>query len=1433
MDDDTHRDLASRSRDLRADVRNGGSPTDEQVQGIPQSDGTGVADGEFWQRLFDAIPDPIVVADLQHRIVQINRSMAERLGLTKEQCIGQTCYSGVHGPDSPPLSYPHSQLLRDSQEHTAEICGTKLGGDFLLSVSPLRDSTGRLAGSVHIARDISDRVQALEKLHRESVLSHSVIERAAEGICVCHATVNFPYVEFTLWNERMTKITGYTMQEINARGWHQSVCPNSAVRQTIAERMERMERMWHGDDPQAEEWEISRADGQTRTLLISTSVLMMEEGVTHRLALVSDVTDRKRGEAALRESESNFRNFFQAMGDMIVVATPAGQVLATNPAFDQKLGYASEEATGLHVWDIYSAADRQEAQDIFSDIRQGKRDTCPLPIVTKSGVLLPVETRAFVSRWNGDDCVVGVIKDLSAEQEAQQRFERAFHANPALMAVSLADQRFLDVNAAWLKTLGYSRDEVIGKTSAELGLFVHPERHAEAGRQLQATGRITETELQVRRKDGAILDGLFSGEAIETHGQLYFLTVLIDITERKQMAHALAEESEHNRVLFEQSPDGAVVVDPATLRFVSFNTAAHEQLGYTRDEFAKLSIADVDVMETPEDTRVRVASVLQRGKGDFETLQRNKDGDIRNIHVTAQIVTVHGRPTYFCVWRDVTASKRAEQALRASEEKYRGIFDESVAAIYVFDTAKRFRDANQAGLDLLGYSREELLRLSIPDVDADPVVVLPAHEDLLAGGRLINYEHSLRRKDGSVITVLNNSRALTDSDGNVVGMQSTLLDITHRKRAEAALRESEENYRALVETTGTGYVILDDHGRVVDANAEYVRLTGFRRLSEIVGRTVFEWTAPHEQEKNALAIARCLNDHGIRNLEIDYLWPDGRIMPIEVNATVQGERAARRIIALCREITERKRFQAELLQAKNAAEVANRAKSEFLANMSHEIRTPMTAIMGFADVLMMSSTVTPTAQRGFLEGIQRNGQALLRLIDDILDLSRIEADLLPISKAECVVRQIVGDVLAAVQVQAQQKGLALHVDYQPALPATIFTDCSRLRQVLVNLVGNAVKFTEQGEVRLSVYCLRDAHGAARAQFAVSDTGIGMPANQIPRLFQPFTQVDASSTRRYGGTGLGLGISKRLANALGGDIEVVSELGRGSTFTLTIDAGTLNPENTRPPAGISPSQQKLSLPPSSTGLRGRVLFAEDFSDARDLIGFHLKGMNVDVDMVENGRKACEMAEKSRTEGRLYDVILMDMQMPVMDGFEATRRLRKLGWKGPIVALTAYAMVGDREKCLAAGCNDYLTKPLTPEVLRDVLSRHIQPRHDPVRTTVADAAPTAAPGSAARPENGGQVTLDQLKEQFIRGLAERVHLLEDALRTHDRSAMATVAHPLKSTAGAYGLGEIARAAKIVERLARDAGSILELDNAVTELIRLCHDAVSTSSRPRKTS
>jgi len=420
---------------------------------------------------------------------------------------------------------------------------------------------------------------------------------------------------------------------------------------------------------------------------------------------------------------------------------------------------------------------------------------------------------------------------------------------------------------------------------------------------------------------------------------------------------------------------------------------------------------------------------------------------------------------------------------------------------------------------------------------------------------------------------------------------------------------------------------------------------------------------------------------------------------------------------------------------------ANRAKSEFLTNMSHELRTPLTAILGFTDLLLEEEGQAPgSGERATrLRTVRRNGEHLLELINGILDLSKIEAGKMDVARRAVSPAAILGDVIALLQIRADAKGLRLSSAVEPPFPPAICTDPTGLRQILINLLGNAIKFTERGAVTVSARFVSGAPGEGKLQFDVVDTGIGLSRRQIERLFEPFTQADTSAARTYGGTGLGLAISRRLARMLGGDITVTSTPGLGSLFRLEIafspgalagveGAGEEDKETGRQgdkekgmrasagapssclPLSLSPclapiaevSNQATTQPaPALTGLR--ILLAEDGPDNRQLVAFILRRAGAEVAFAENGRVAVDCVLEANCGLRPFDLILMDMQMPVLDGYAATRELRKADCKVPIIALTAHAMADDRQKCLDAGCDDYAAKPIDRGQLLGIIAR----------------------------------------------------------------------------------------------------------------------------------
>ncbi|MHC4513548.1 MAG: response regulator [Planctomycetota bacterium] len=409
---------------------------------------------------------------------------------------------------------------------------------------------------------------------------------------------------------------------------------------------------------------------------------------------------------------------------------------------------------------------------------------------------------------------------------------------------------------------------------------------------------------------------------------------------------------------------------------------------------------------------------------------------------------------------------------------------------------------------------------------------------------------------------------------------------------------------------------------------------------------------------------------------------------------------------------------ADLAMAREVAEAANRAKDTFLASMSHELRTPLTAIIGFAEELAENDLDRAETQEA-ARAVLTNSQHLLALINDLLDLSRIEAGKLEIELRAVSPAKIVESVCKLLEATARQQGLKLTLDCDKRVPAAVMSDPTRLNQILLNLIGNAIKFTEVGKVSVAMTLVEEAgHDAdgkevedadeVMLEFIVTDTGIGITESQMERLFQPFAQAEASTARRYGGTGLGLAISKHLANLLGGDITVTSEPGRGSVFTIKLPARRVAEEHLAESGGTSlgPDPTGSFAPPAPPmQLSGRVLLAEDVRTNRILIEKILAKSGLTVTTAENGAEALGLALGAEADGQPFDLVLMDMQMPVMDGYEATEKLRHQNYQRPIIALTAHAMTEELEKCLVVGCDAYASKPVNRQALLELVAKHV--------------------------------------------------------------------------------------------------------------------------------
>jgi two-component system sensor histidine kinase/response regulator len=768
----------------------------------------------------------------------------------------------------------------------------------------------------------------------------------------------------------------------------------------------------------------------------------------------------------------------------------------------------------------------------------------------------------------------------------------------------------------------------------------------------------------------------------------------------ERSARLMKERDELLQKIIEASPEVISVLSLSTGKYLYVSREV-TLTGYSREEFIGKSPAELRIWADTNQF-ASLLSDLEAGKTirNVEFTLRHRDGSLFPCLLSAATAERSGEPIVVMVAHNITEWKKAEQRLAESELKFREIFNLNPDAVSINSLEDgKYLEVNDGWVAEFGYTMAELAGRRPADLGiwADRNDLRAVVRALREQRRVINYEAEFNRKDGSRLAGL--FSAVVARLGNADVLFSYVRNISERKEAERKLAESETRFRQVFDSSLDAIIIQDPRtGAIEDANNEFLRATGLTR-EEVIGKSAHElrlWASESEYAR----FSEILRAQGyVRNFEAQFRGKEGKTETRLINtATVEmGDR--RRRVTVSHDITGLKEVERELIEAREAALAASRAKSEFLSSMSHEIRTPMNAIVGLGELLAESSL--DAEQRRYVRGITSNADALLALINDILDLARIESGRLELEQNDFELDELLEQTTSGIALRAHQKGLELAVRIAPHVPLSLTGDSLRLRQILVNLLGNAVKFTLEGEIVLGVEREQgklngnafenadtgnsdaaESERTALLHFTVQDTGIGIPQDKLETIFASFNQADSSTTRQYGGTGLGLAIVRRLTELYGGRVWVESKLGKGSTFHVVL-----------PFRARAAAYQRE--PPKITGLAGcRVLVVDDTPVNRHIVSEILSGSTARIDEAESGEQALDMLERAELEGAPYGLMLLDCRMPGMDGFQVAERIKSRERKSDLVILmlTSDGLNAKFERAQELGIAACLVKPI---------------------------------------------------------------------------------------------------------------------------------------------
>lgn len=1148
----------------------------------------------------------------------------------------------------------------------------------------------------HQGENSKENKSMLEKeLIASEIRYRRLFESAKDGILILNAETG----KIADVNPFLLDLLGYTKQHLIDRSiWELGTFHDIFKNREKFLELQQEEYVRYDDLP------LVTSDGRKITVeFVSNSYTEGNKKVIQ--CNIRDTTIERQSELALRKSESHLRALVNTIPDLIWLKDTNGVYLSCNPMFERFFGAKVADIIGKTDYDFVD----RELADFFRENDQKALDAVK-PVSNEEWVTFADDGhRAYFDTikspiYDSDGTLFGILgigRDITERMLAGQKLhasEKRFRAifDQAPIAIALVDLQGHPVlsNLRFSKMLGYSKDELSKMMFTE---FTHPEDIEKDLNQFSdlIAGKISSYNMEKRyihKNKNLIWANSFITTLNDDNGLPQEIIGMVeDITERKKIQKEIKFQAD-----LLNNVGQSVIATDLQGKVIYWNKAAEKIYGWSTSEAIGLDIMDLTPAQESNEQAIDIMKTLSAGKpwaGEFQV--KRKDGSSFPSFVTDTPIFDSNRKLagIIGVSSDITERKNTEKALEESELQFRNLYENAKIGLYRTTPDGTILMANKLLMEMLGYeSFNELAERNLKEDVFEPSYHREAFlKKIEKDGEVNNLESAWKGRDGSMLYVRENSQAVRNSEGKTIYYDGVVEDITHQKMAEDEIAMLSQSLKSINECVS----ITDIDHKIIFVNQAFLDTYGYE-LKELIGKSIGLVCSPKNMQ-NLISEILPSTISGKWHGELINQRKNGSEFPVYLSTSViKGkDNKTLGITGVAIDITERKQAETELIEAKEKAEESDRLKTAFLANMSHEIRTPMNGILGFTD-LLLEPDLSSEQKEEYINIVKQSGQRMLNTVNDLMEISKIEAGIITVDLKEVNVQERLDELIRFFTPEATKKGLKLTLENEaPKTAATITTDQNKFDSVLTNLIKNAIKYTESGTIKVG--CTVETPGnASLLRFYVRDTGIGISHVRQRVVFERFVQAELTNSREFDGSGLGLAITKAYVDMLGGEIGLESRVGQGSTFFFTLPINGQAQEKTAENKTWK-QDEKTSHP---KGLS--IIIAEDDYTSALYLEMILKKGNHTIILTKNGHETVEACRNNPG----VDLVLMDIQMPVMNGYDATREIRKFNKEVVIIAQTAFAFSGDKEKTLEAGCNDYISKPITKGVLLEKIQAWTQ-------------------------------------------------------------------------------------------------------------------------------